>query len=144
MIHIEQTEAILKQLNPEQAPLFGTMSPQQMVEHLLFLVEVSLGKYPQVLIIPEERAGKAKQYLIYTDNEMSEGIKLPAVNGMPESLQFPDLDTAKQQLWEAVSGYTTNTFPDTMHPVLGLLNQEEWIIFHNKHFTHHFKQFGLV
>jgi len=29
-------------------------------------------------------------------------------------------------------------------PRLGKLNYKEWIIFHNKHFTHHFKQFELI
>lgn len=29
------------------------------------------------------------------------------------------------------------------HPVFGMLNFEEWLLFHQKHAVHHLKQFGL-
>ena len=31
-----------------------------------------------------------------------------------------------------------------INPTMGELNKQEWIIFHNKHFEHHFKQFNLT
>ncbi|MFI5156234.1 MAG: hypothetical protein ACHQEM_08610 [Chitinophagales bacterium] len=31
-----------------------------------------------------------------------------------------------------------------VNPTMGPLDHKEWIIFHNKHFTHHFKQFNLL
>jgi len=35
--------------------------------------------------------------------------------------------------------------PDALklNPTFGELNKAEWEIFHEKHFTHHFKQFGI-
>ena len=31
-----------------------------------------------------------------------------------------------------------------INPTMGELNKQEWTIFHNKHFEHHFKQFNLT
>ena len=31
-----------------------------------------------------------------------------------------------------------------MHPIFGELNYKEWLIYHNKHFQHHFQQFNLM
>lgn len=148
MINIENTaqlQRILEQLKPEQEPLFGIMTPQEMVEHLLFFVEISSGLYPQVQFFSDERALKNKQYLIYNENEMSPGIKMPLLNGMPQELQYTDLGAAIEALIRATQQFNQSTEgADYVHPALGLMSRAEWKIFHQKHFAHHFKQFGLI
>ena len=40
--------------------------------------------------------------------------------------------------------YTENPDAKHTHPYYGALNYEQWTRLHSKHFTHHFKQFGLI
>ncbi|WP_129021733.1 DUF1569 domain-containing protein [Edaphocola flava] len=148
MITIAQTEqlqSVLDRLKPQQGPLFGIMTPQEMVEHLLFFVEISSGLHPQVQFFSDERALKNKQYLIYSENALAPGVKMPLMNGMPQELQCKDLAEANAALIQATIQFNqTAESPDYVHPALGLMSRAEWKIFHDKHFTHHFKQFGLI
>ena len=148
MINIENTaqlQTILEQLKPAQEPLFGIMTPQEMVEHLLFFVEISSGMYPQVQFFSDERALKNKQYLIYNEHEIGQGIKMPLLNGMPQELQYADLGAAIAALIQATQQFNQSAEgPDYVHPALGMMSRAEWKIFHHKHFAHHFKQFGLI
>lgn len=140
---------LLKKLNPETAPQFGIMTPQHMVEHLILLVKLSNGGIKGQLMRSEETAVKWKQGLIYTDMEFPMGVRIP---GEEESvlteLRYENLEKALDKLEEEIKKFEdffqNNSHESTMHPALGTLNHEEWTIFHNKHFTHHFKQFGLV
>jgi hypothetical protein len=92
---------------------------------------------------------KAKQAFIYSDVEMSQGLKnplLPAEGPIP--FEFSSLDEAKKNLNKELddfeSYHTAHPNAVFVQPRLGKLNYKEWSIFHSKHFTHHFKQFGLV
>jgi len=92
---------------------------------------------------------KAKQAFIYSDVEMSQGVKsplLPAEGPIP--FEFSSLEEAKRNLNKELDDFESYhaAHPDAffVQPRLGKLNYKEWSIFHSKHFTHHFKQFGLV
>jgi oxepin-CoA hydrolase/3-oxo-5,6-dehydrosuberyl-CoA semialdehyde dehydrogenase len=61
--------------------------------------------------------------------------------------RFKDLSTAIDELNNELD--TFETFFKTegataIHFEFGPMNHREWIIWHGKHFTHHFKQFGLL
>ena len=144
-----ETLELLRKLNPETAPQFGIMTPQHMVEHLILLVKLSNGGIKGQLMRSEETAVKWKQGLIYTDMEFPMGVRVP---GEEESvltqLRYENLEKAVDKLEDELQKFDeffqNNSHESTMHPALGWLNHEEWTIFHNKHFTHHFKQFGLI
>lgn len=146
--HIEISD-LLKKLNTETQPVFGIMTPQHMVEHLILLVKLSNDGIKGQLMRSEETAAKWKQGLIYTDMEFPMGIRVPGQeeNTLPE-LRYENLDKAIEKLKSELSIFEEfhkdNKEKSTMHPALGLLNSNEWITFHNKHFAHHFKQFGLI
>lgn len=80
---------------------------------------------------------------------MSMGLKSPLLpTGGPVAFEFSSLDEAKENLSSELDDFETwnANHPDAVfiQPRLGKLNYKEWIIFHNKHFTHHFKHFGLI
>lgn len=152
MIDFHNPEAFfstLKKLSPKDQPQFGLMTPQHMVEHLILLVKISNGKIPQLLIFSVEKAEKWKQRLLYTDMEFPKDIKAP---GLPQDslleLHFENLTEAIEKLENEIidffSYFQNNSGVHTTHPILGELNELEWTLFHSKHFTHHFKQFGLI
>ena len=54
----------LNALPDEQLPLWGALTPQHMVEHLLLSVQFSNGNQSTQLVIPEEKAANAKTRLL--------------------------------------------------------------------------------
>lgn len=140
---------ILGQLQPGERPRFGAMTPQHMVEHLAFSVRFSNGKEPQKRYYPPEKEQKIKAYILDTDNDFMIGFKAPVLpaEGLPE-LQCSDLveavSTLKNELADFDRYFEKHPAAQPVNPTMGELKHVEWIRFHNRHFTHHFKQFGLL
>lgn len=138
----------LEKLNETDSPIFGKLSPQHMVEHLYATVMLSNGKYPVKLSCSEEEASMMKNSLIYSDMDFPMDFKAPMMGDDPPELQLPDLKTAieklKIELEDFDRYFDENKSSQPVNPLSGPLNKDEWVIFHNKHFAHHFKQYNLL
>ncbi len=150
LLNIYNTEEILTKLNTlhkDAKPLWGKMTPQHIVEHLTFSLQMSTGKNPQRLHFADDVAEGIKRKIIYSDIEIPEGVKNPVLGDEPPPIVHPDMRTANQNLLAELehfhNHYKENPEAKNMHLRMGLLNKQEWTIFHNKHFTHHFKQYNL-
>lgn len=139
----------LSQLSPEDPPQFGVMTPQHMVEHLAFVVGFSNGKEPQQHAYPSEKEEKIKAFVIDADNDMPIGFKSPVLpqKELP-ALKHIDLsdaiDNLKNELEDFDRYFHKHPSAKPVNPTMGELNHKEWIIFHNKHVAHHFRQFNLL
>ncbi|MEO6902805.1 MAG: hypothetical protein ABI315_06610 [Bacteroidia bacterium] len=139
----------LERLQSNASPAFGIMTPQHMVEHLVFSIRFSNEKEPQKLYFPLEKAEQIKSFVIYSDAELPIGFKAPV---LPKDellpLSYQDLSSAiemlKLELDAFDSYFKLNPHNSPINPTMGKLTHTEWIVFHNKHFKHHFKQFNLV
>ena len=136
----------LDQLNSESKAKFGILTPQHMVEHLTITLKLSAGRIPIPEFEPNEKQLARKQALLFSDIPFPQGIKAPGLPDTLLELRYPDLETAKAAL---VAGWDTyqllfqeNPTLQTLHPGFGLLNYEEWELFHAKHIDHHLGQFG--
>lgn len=145
----QELNSLLNNLTENSQPKWGSLKAQNMVEHLAKTLQYSNGKKEIAQRTTEEEGLKAKQAFIYSDMEMSMGLKsplLPAEGPIP--FEFSNLDEAKRNLNKELNDFESYhvNHPDAcfVQPRLGKLNYKEWIIFHGKHFTHHFKQFGLI
>lgn len=150
-LDIQKREEIsdrLKGLKSDTSALFGIMTAQHMVEHLLMTLELSAGKGYVPLAFPIEKAEKIKGAVIHTSNPLPLGFKSPLMpsEGLPPLL-YPNLSSSVQQLERGLDEFERYYGKDRnaklVNPSLGELNYEEWLVFHGKHFSHHFKQFGL-
>lgn len=144
-----QIESVLSSLKSDTQPVFGIMSAQQMIEHLILVLQASNGKKDIPLSYPEERTEKSKNIFIYSERALPIGYKapfLPAEGTVPT--ECSTLASAIEKLFEELNDFDTYFAQlqdeKRTHPVMGNLNYNEWVIFHNKHFTHHFKQFSLI
>jgi oxepin-CoA hydrolase/3-oxo-5,6-dehydrosuberyl-CoA semialdehyde dehydrogenase len=138
----------LSRLTELSVSKWGIMQPQNMIEHLIKTLQYSNGKKEIIQKSTEEEAKQAKAAFIYTDVEMPMGLKSSLAGETPDPFEFADLEEAKYQLNQELDHFETffsnNPGAEFVQPRLGKLNHQEWIILHNKHFTHHFKQFGLL
>lgn len=136
---------VLEKLLPDTAPLWGNMSAQQMVEHLDAIVRYSAGDKETAVTSPPEMLPKLRQWL-ETDKPLQRNLRNPLFDNEP--CVHPGLDAAIRSLHEGIAVFheafalaPDRTLP---HPVFGHLDYEGWLRFHQKHFRHHFTQFGLL
>lgn len=136
----------LSKLDPDTKPAWGEMQAQRMVEHLAEMVRISSGKVSAELLIPEDKIEKMQLYLD-SDKEMGQNIEVPFA-GKNVPLRHEEIDLAIDELTEEwvdfEEFYEENPLKTVVHPYYGALNFEQWKRLHSKHFTHHFKQFGLI
>lgn len=145
----EQVSQLLMRLQADAQPVFGIMTPQHMVEHLAFTVRFSNGKAPQQHHYPAEKEAKIKAYICYTDNPLTIGFRAPVLPvGELIPLRYDNLPDAIGNLLQEISDFENyfreNSSERPVNPAMGELDQSEWRTFHNKHFTHHFRQFNLI
>lgn len=136
----------LQNLSLQSEAKFGILTPQHMMEHLTITVKLSAGRIPIPVFEPNEKQLARKQALLFTDIPFPQGVKAPGLPDTLLELRYPDLETAKAELIKSYEAYhllfQENPTKHTPHPGFGLLNYEEWELFHAKHMDHHLGQFG--
>ena len=140
---------ILSRLKADDKPAFGAMTPQHMVEHLAFVVRFYNGKEPQQHHYATDKQQKIKAFVIDTDKDIPIGFKYPVLptEGLPtlkHSSLSNAIDNLKTELIEFDNYFLKHPSDKPINPTMGELNYKEWVRFHNRHFTHHFKQFRLL
>ncbi|CAL2102702.1 Hydroxymethylglutaryl-CoA reductase [Tenacibaculum sp. 190130A14a] len=143
----EELSKKLMSLQADEHPLFGKMNGQQMIEHLGFLLKISNGKVVLEEFVSEEKSTRRKPFLD-TENEIQVGFKAPMLSEEPYPVKFDTIQESINDLFSQIdrfeSFFKENPNKAIVHPFFGELDYEYWKKFHVKHFTHHFKQFGLV
>ena len=136
----------LENLNAETKASWGEMSAQRMVEHLSDSLQMAIGKNLFSLEIPEDKIPRMKEFLL-SDKPMAKNIEVPFAK-KDENLRNDNLELAIDELaenWiEFEDYYSENENNENLHPYYGLLNYEQWLRLHAKHFSHHLEQFGLL
>ncbi|MBC7920447.1 MAG: hypothetical protein H7Z75_05090 [Ferruginibacter sp.] len=138
----------LQKIKSVHQPAWGKMTAQHMVEHLTSTVLVSTilsSKPPQT---PTSQQLQTKQSLLYNAADLPRNLQNPAFQfGLP-AYTNPDLETAKQKLLGSLPTffriYAAKPGAVSFSPFLGDLQFQEWLVFHAKHFRHHFTQFNLL
>ncbi|MDX1938835.1 MAG: hypothetical protein SFU21_17065 [Flavihumibacter sp.] len=140
--------ALLKNGNPQSTALWGRMSYQQMVEHMVLIFKNANGSLPSNKIITPEDKLPALRAFIYSDKELKENTKSPALPDEPLPLRYPSLEAALDKLEKEIQGFL-QVYDETpeltiLNPVFGYLSYEDAIHFQYKHTRHHARQFGLL
>lgn len=120
------------------------MNARQMVEHLVDQVQYTNGKKIPYCDFPADVAESAKQEMFLTNPDIPKNLFL---SNLPAHFTYSNLDEAIEQFMlelDAFDAYFKTPGATAIHGAYGPMNYEEWIFWHNKHFTHHFKQFGLI
>ncbi|MEZ5002336.1 MAG: hypothetical protein R2730_04795 [Chitinophagales bacterium] len=144
----EQSIVWLRTLQPTDRPLWGMMTPQHMIEHLIFIYENSLGERAVNLLIEEEKLPKYLSFL-RSNYGFSQNFKFGMI---PENelvpLKYGSIDLAIKALEQKIHSFFELINADylqyTLHPYYGKLNRVDSILFQFKHTMHHLMQFGWV
>ena len=139
--------AKLSLLKSDQKPVWGKMSAQHMVEHLILAVKMGNGKLKFECINPPDKLLTLKKFLM-SSRAIPKGFVNPVIGTDNLPLNCSSLDEAKNELEEEIEDYyrfyEENPDAKPVNATFGELNKTEWDQFHKKHFTHHLEQFGLL
>jgi len=138
---------LLKELTHDKKPEWGIMSVQHMIEHILLAAQMSNGKLVLECFNDKEKLPMLKRYLM-SSRPLPQGFVNPYIGEGLLPLKYTNIEKARTELEKEVNDYY-NYFdenPDAKltNVTFGELEKDEWEVFHDKHFTHHLKQFGLI
>jgi oxepin-CoA hydrolase/3-oxo-5,6-dehydrosuberyl-CoA semialdehyde dehydrogenase len=137
----------IARLDENTPPIWGKMTPQNMIEHLVWAFECSTGILEVPCRTPEHLLEHAKRFL-HDNRPTPHDFKNPLLGENPLPLRFHSFVDAKSALAKEVNRFVDHFHeqPDAVHvhPVFGPLGAEAWQRSHFKHCYHHFQQFGLI
>ena len=137
---------LLTNLHQDTQPLWGKMSAQHMIEHLIMSIRISNTKLKTECFNPPEKIPALKRFLMSARPLPKEFVN-PLIGSGLVPLEYANIEEAKRNLQKEVEDYYHyfEEYPEAVlvNPTFGELNKSEWNVFHQKHFTHHFNQFGI-
>lgn len=140
--------AHIASLPHNMSPLWGQMTLQHMVEHLADVVMASNGKIKVEVKTPADKLEKTRRVMLFSDRELVQNFKSPVLPPEPIPYRTAGMVDAINLLQKEIEGFeqhfANNKLKTEDHPYFGAMNYDEWVLFQNKHFTHHLKQFGLL
>lgn len=139
--------SVIQNLAEDTKPLWGKMTPQHMIEHLILSVKMGSGKIKVECFNPPEKIPTLKRFL-QSSRPLPQNFINPIIGDKLLPLEYSSLDEAvtvlKNEIHDYEKFFAENPTAILTNATFGDLNKEEWDIFHDKHFTHHLKQFGLL
>lgn len=131
-------------LTPESKPLWGRMTVEQMVSHL-----VQSGELPFVASVPDRSSFMSRtlvKTLVLTVAPVPKEVKTSAELDQQQGGRKPlGLDIDRTKLAESIEqiGTLAEDHPCLAHPFFGKLSASQWSRLGYKHIDHHLKQFGV-
>ncbi|MCX6143628.1 MAG: DUF1569 domain-containing protein [Ignavibacteriales bacterium] len=139
--------ACIARLTENSPPLWGKMTAQHMIEHLLWAFDCSTGTLDLPCSTPENLLERAKRFL-YDNRQTPHSFRNPLLRENPLPLRFTSFADAKAALQNEVTRFKDHfrQQPNAthVHPIFGPLGAEEWQRSHFKHCYHHLQQFKLI
>ena len=138
-----QVPAMLKDLKADASPQWGMRTAQHMLEHLAKITKSSIRQLGEPPAEATEGQQKFKHFVnskAFRKNETKAGKLEPLYYGSFEEARAAALES----LHRFYNAFEQNPDLQPYNPIMGALSFEELQRFHNKHFRHHFVQFGLL
>ncbi len=134
-------------LSEQTRPLWGKMTAQNMVEHLIWTFELSTGKSQVDYTRPDNLTERARRFL-YDNRPTPQLFKNPLLGENAPPLRFESLADSKivlhKELNRFFNHFLANQTAIHNHPIFGPLGAEDWERTQYKHCYHHLLQFGLI
>lgn len=139
---------MLKRLQPNAEPSFGLMTPQHMVEHLIWTTKSTIkdmGPAPDRSELSKKQLGFMRYVESGKPMEYRPSDKTKA--DLPP-LRMESLAAAVTELGSAVDRFLADLDirgdKAYYNPVMGIIKPEDMLSFHHRHFVHHLEaQYGL-
>lgn len=146
LIDSTRVESLLQRadsLREGRPPRWGRLTPAAMLDHLSNSMEIGLGERDAAPLVPDWMAALARPFGL---------LPLPIPRGLPSTDEFlgtpsADLERARARFGDTLRrfhrGVLGNPAARHRHPLFGLLDRMQWARLQQRHFEHHFRQFGI-
>lgn len=142
-LNTDEIQNCLGQLDENKQPEWGEMNAKQMVRHLEDTLRISNLKTQFDIVTPKDKLPLFVGFL-RSDKEMPKGYKVDYFENPNLSDQkLENLIESHNLELEEFFEHKKNSNYTAVHPIYGELNFDLWMRLHEKHYTHHFKQFGI-
>ncbi len=134
----------LSKLNGNEAPLWGKMTADQMMSHL-----VQAGELPFEASVPDRSTFMSRTImkpLVLYVLPMPKEVKVSAEMDQQQAGRPPrGFDSDRALLLESIQKLGTLPVEHEClgHPFFGPMTPKEWAVIAHKHIDHHLKQFGV-
>jgi len=134
---------LLSDLTTDMKPTFGVMTPQHMVEHLIYTSKSTVKDYgpaPEEFTDSQQRfmrfVKKGAHFRYYHKDIRTEDLPAPRMSSLQEAIDM---------IPEAISRlYAYDRDHVFFNQMMGAFTFDEMELFHKKHYEHHLqRQFGL-
>lgn len=140
---LSEVPTLLQDLTPDSKRAFGLMSPQHMVEHLIWVTKSSVKDFGPP---PKEFTDPQKGFMKFV-NKGAYFLHRPTKDDKDKlaSLRMSSLEEAVNEIPAALSRLYNHDKGHTFYnPAMGMLSFEDMEHFHYMHFKYHLQhQFGL-
>ncbi len=148
-INEDVINSALAKLNEDSKPAWGSMKPQDLVEHLEASYRIASGEIQDFDIVTPEKYLDDTRSTLWNYEPMPKNFNFPLYEeGKLPELRHENLEEAKKKLREAreqyIEFFKENPDAITKNAVFGELTKYEWELLERKHLNHHFEQFGLL
>lgn len=147
LFFMKEVPAMLKKLEADAQPEWGSMSAPEMLDHLRRGVELSLrNDIPVEITTPEDKI-PAFQNFLKGDRLFKKEAPKPKEFALMEPYEG-DFEALKVNLMKSLVKmqvhFENNPEHISSHRDFGELGTELWLYLHRKHVLHHFTQFGIT
>ena len=139
---------LLSEIPSDTQPLWGKMTLQQMIEHLILVFRIASGRVPfQNIVTPAENLPRMQEFLM-SDMPFRENTMNPLLPKDPAPVVMPGIEPALHELEKEIehffSVFDANEDLSTRNPIFGDLNFDMNVQLLYKHSLHHLRQFGVT
>ena len=140
---INEVPKLLTSLHADHEPVFGVMTAQHMVEHLIWVTKSSLKDFGPA---PENLSEGQLKFMKFVKKgaHLRHRAEKSSMENLAD-LRMNNLEEAISEIPRAIDRlYSAGESKAFFNPMMGLLTFEEMELFHYKHFKYHLQhQFGL-
>ena len=139
----------LQKLAAGSKPIWGIMTPAQMLKHLQLENDLALGNYKgkdhsnflRELAFKQVIKGNMPLPTLFSKMRLVPAI--PELNVVKSGVKVGDFEEEKEKTFQQFEELLKAKKLGTLHPGIGKMNREEWGFFYAWHTDYHPKQFGL-
>ena len=135
----------LRTVSLQNACLWGTMTPHQMICHLNDSFKVGTGERITGMRTSPLSRTVVKWIALYTPMQWPQGIRtLPEVDQQAGGTKPVAFERDRDELLETMARFagSDRTFQWGTHPIFGRMSAAEWLRWGYVHADHHLRQFG--
>lgn len=145
----EKIQECLDKLTETSKAQWGSLTPQEMIEHLEYTYKIASGEIQNFEIATPEKILEKVHATLYNYDKMPRSYDFPlAEKSEIKKAKHENLEVAKAKMLEAREQYVSffKQNPDAIikNVVFGPLKRYEWYLLERKHLNHHFEQFNLL